>query len=328
MIDDTCVYSASEGISVAPRERKVGMVFQNYALYPHMTVAKNVGFGLRNQKVKKALITDRVGDALKLVNLEGLQDRLPKELSGGQQQRVAVARMLVSRPRIFLFDEPLSNLDPKLRVSLRAELRRMHDSLGVTSIYVTHDQAEAMILGDRIIVMNNGSVEQSGSPREIYHAPRTLFVAQFTGNPKTNLVEGSVRRVGTEMALAPKLNPRASVPIQGFPEVSHGQDVVLNIRPEDVVLEPTPTPSDLRFEVYAALNSGPETLVYLRSLDAETSREDQIVLRAKSSEHLELRRQDEVAVRFRRGNVYDRDTKQIVDSFGYTRHPEMITGAT
>jgi multiple sugar transport system ATP-binding protein len=316
------VFSASSGIDVAPRDRRVGLVFQNYALYPHMTVARNVSFGLRNQRVPRAEIADRVAEVLDMVGLTGLEDRLPRELSGGQQQRVAVARMVVSRPRIFLFDEPLSNLDVKLRVTLRTELRRLHARLGVTSIYVTHDQQEAMSLSDRIVVMNKGGIEQIGAPREIYNTPATLFVAQFTGNPRTNLVEGSMRRVGGETSVMPRLNSRVLVPLEGTPEVEHGHDVVVNVRPEDVILDLYPGPQDLHFSVYACLDSGAESLVYLRSADNE-----QVVLRARSAEHQGLEIGRDVGVRFRRGNLYDADTQLLLDSFGYAQLPQRHADA-
>jgi multiple sugar transport system ATP-binding protein len=220
--------------------------------------------------------------------------------------------MVVSRPRIFLFDEPLSNLDVKLRVALRTELRRIHDRLGVSSVYVTHDQQEAMSLSDRIVVMNHGAIEQIGTPREIYSAPATVFVAQFTGNPRTNLVEGSMRRVGGESAVMPRLNSRVLVPIEGDPQVEHGRDVVLNVRPEDVILDLFPGPQDLHFSVYACLDSGAESLVYLRSAD-----NGQVVLRARSAEHQDLEIGRDVGVRFRRGNLYDADTQRLLDSFGF-----------
>ncbi len=313
-IGDRCVYSSAKGIDIAPRDRRVGLVFQNYALYPHMNVFKNVSFGLRNQHVPKPEIARRVQEVLEMVGLAGLDERWPRELSGGQQQRVAVARMVVSRPSIFLFDEPLSNLDVKLRVALRAELKHMHDRLGVTSVYVTHDQQEAMSLSDRIVVMNYGAVEQIGTPREIYSFPGTLFVAQFTGNPRTNLVEGSMRRVGGETAVMPRLNSRVLVPIDGEPQIEHGRDVVLNVRPEDVILDLFPGPQDLHFQVYACLDSGADALIYLRSAD-----NSQVVLRARSAEHQDLEIGREVGVRFRRGNLFDADTQQLVDSFGYAR---------
>jgi ABC-type sugar transport system ATPase subunit len=178
-----------------------------------------------------------------------------------------------------------------------------------------------MTLADRIVVMRSGEIEQIGSASDIYHFPETTFVAQFTGNPKTNLLEGSVRRVGGQMSLTPTMDRRAAVPIDGLPEVHHGQDVILNVRPEDVVLELYPSSQDLKFVVYATLNSGPETLVYLQSPD-----NTQFVLRARSSEHLDIQREQEVAVRFRRGNIYDRDTLHLVDSFGFAQHPHLITG--
>ncbi len=226
-IGDRCVYSSAKGIDIAPRDRRVGLVFQNYALYPHMNVFKNVSFGLRNQHVPKPEIARRVQEVLEMVGLAGLDERWPRELSGGQQQRVAVARMVVSRPSIFLFDEPLSNLDVKLRVALRAELKHMHDRLGVTSVYVTHDQQEAMSLSDRIVVMNVGVIEQVGTPFQIYNFPETAFVAGFVGTLNTAIAEiadcpkGVLRLDSIQLLTADELTGK-----------QNGDQVRIAIRPE------------------------------------------------------------------------------------------------
>jgi ABC-type Fe3+/spermidine/putrescine transport system ATPase subunit len=180
-IGSTTVYSGEYRTSVPPERRDIGMMFQSYALWPHLDVGGNVAFPLKRRKVSRADIVDRVRDALKIVDLAGFEDRPINSLSGGQQQRVALARTIVAEPRVLLFDEPLSNLDAALRETMRAELRRVHDRIGTTSIYVTHDQTEAITLSDRVVVMNGGRVEQDSTPRELYERPRTRFVAGFVG---------------------------------------------------------------------------------------------------------------------------------------------------
>jgi ABC-type Fe3+/spermidine/putrescine transport system ATPase subunit len=180
---------------VPPHKRNTAMVFQSYALFPHMSVAENIGFGLLMRKLPKAERAERIAEALELVSLTGLEDRRPGQLSGGQQQRVALARAIVTRPDILLFDEPLSNLDAKLREKVRVEIRELQRRLKITSIYVTHDQAEALVVSDRIVVMNRGRIEQLGDPDTIYRAPDTAFVADFIG--LTNIVEGTMLDDGT-----------------------------------------------------------------------------------------------------------------------------------
>ncbi len=176
-----------------PGDRDIAMVFQNYALYPHMSVRQNMSFGLRMRKESKQLIEDRVNEAARILTIESLLARRPKELSGGQRQRVAIGRAIVRKPVAFLFDEPLSNLDAKLRVQMRTELARLHQRLKTTTVYVTHDQVEAMTLGDRIVVMKDGAIQQIDTPLNLYHHPANLFVASFIGSPAMNFLEGDVR---------------------------------------------------------------------------------------------------------------------------------------
>src|SRR5437870_1766396 len=173
-----------------PKDRDIAMVFQNYALYPHMSVYDNMAFGLKMRKFAKPDIAKRVQDAAEILGIQGLLARKPRQLSGGQRQRVAMGRAIVRHPQVFLFDEPLSNLDAKLRVQMRAEIRKLHLQLGATSIYVTHDQVEAMTMADRIVVMNKGEIEQVGSPLDLYDRPASLFVAEFIGSPAMNLFDG------------------------------------------------------------------------------------------------------------------------------------------
>ena len=175
---------------VPPKERDIAMVFQNYALYPHMTVAKNLAFGLKQRKTPREDLQRRVAEMSDLLGLESLMQRRPGQLSGGQRQRVAMGRALVREPKVFLLDEPLSNLDAKLRVQMRAELKKLHHRLGITTLYVTHDQVEAMTLGDRIAVMNDGALQQLGVPQDVYDQPANVFVAAFIGSPPMNLLRG------------------------------------------------------------------------------------------------------------------------------------------
>src|SRR5512136_1040457 len=191
-IGNTLVFSHDKGISVQPGKRELGLVFQNYALWPHMEVDKNITFALEIQKMPKDEMDKRVKESLKEVQMEGYEDRYPREMSGGQQQRIALARMLAYRPRVFLMDEPLSNLDARLRMDMRTELKRLHNISGATTIYVTHDQVEALTMSTNIAVMKEGVVQQVDTPDVIYHYPANLFVADFIGSPKVNLLDGEV----------------------------------------------------------------------------------------------------------------------------------------
>jgi multiple sugar transport system ATP-binding protein len=220
---------------VEPGERNVAMVFQNYALYPHMTVYDNIAFGLRRQRLPQAEVDRRVREVAALLGLEPLLERKPRAMSGGQQQRAAIARAMSKTPEVFLFDEPLSNLDAKLRAQLRSDIKRLHQRLKTTSLYVTHDQLEAMTLADRIVLMRGGHIEQVGTPREIYAAPRTRFVAGFIGTPAMNFVELAVRRQGGAVQLAGPGFARA-VDARRYPALADGQQVVLGIRPNHLRL--------------------------------------------------------------------------------------------
>ncbi len=191
-LGDRTVFSRTEGIVLPPEARGLGLIFQSYALWPHMTVAKNITLALNEKNLSKTEIAARLQNALEMVQLEGYSERYPSELSGGQQQRVAVARLIALRPSYLLMDEPLSNLDAKLRTEMRASLKRLHRDLDATTVYVTHDQIEALTLSDRIIIMNEGRIMQQGSPYDIYHHPANLFVAEFIGDPGINLFEGTV----------------------------------------------------------------------------------------------------------------------------------------
>ncbi|HWL70036.1 MAG TPA: sn-glycerol-3-phosphate ABC transporter ATP-binding protein UgpC [Geminicoccus sp.] len=217
---------------LAPGDRGVAMVFQSYALYPHMTVFDNIAFGLRRLRVPKPEIARRVDEVAKLLAIDGLLARKPAQLSGGQQQRVAMARAMIKTPSVFLFDEPLSNLDAKLRDHLRVEIKRLHGMLGTTTIFVTHDQLEAMALADRIVVMNGGRIEQQGTPQEIYHAPETLFVARFVGNPTINLLDGQVGKDGRIEYMSGSLDVGAA----RLDGLAPGSPLTIGIRARDLKL--------------------------------------------------------------------------------------------
>ncbi|MGI6851150.1 ABC transporter ATP-binding protein [Mesorhizobium sp. 1B3] len=221
---------------VAPKDRDIAMVFQNYALYPHMNVRENMGFALRQRRAPRAEIETRVKEAARILGLEQLLERKPRALSGGQRQRVAMGRAIVRNPNVFLFDEPLSNLDAKLRVQMRSELKELHQRLGVTTIYVTHDQIEAMTLADRVVVMNGGVVEQMGPPLELYDKPRSLFVAAFIGSPPMNFVEGLVDDAGRLIA-----DDGLALPL---PVAPGGNDrITIGFRPEHLHLADTGWPA-------------------------------------------------------------------------------------
>ena len=217
---------------LSPKDRGIAMVFQSYALYPHMTVYKNMAFGLKWANSTKREIDARVRDVAKILQLETLLDRRPAQLSGGQRQRVAIGRAIVRNPKVFLFDEPLSNLDAALRVQTRIEIAKLHEDLKSTIIYVTHDQVEAMTLADKIVVLNQGNVEQIGSPLELYNYPQNLFVAGFIGSPKMNFIEASVSAVGTD-SIELRLGEGAPFSISCNPEgLRAGDKLTLGIRPE------------------------------------------------------------------------------------------------
>ena len=226
-----------DGTSVRGRpaaERGVAMVFQNYALYPHMTVRDNLAFGLQNLRMEPAQIERRVSEAAQLLQLDSLLARLPRELSGGQRQRVAIGRAITREPGLFLFDEPLSNLDTELRVHMRVELMRLHQRLSSTMLYVTHDQVEAMTMADRIVVLREGRIEQVGPPLELYNRPANLFVAGFIGSPRMNLLGGHLQAVdaGAITFGVPGL-PLLTLPCPGHPPLQAGQPATLGVRPPD-----------------------------------------------------------------------------------------------
>ena len=223
--------------NVSPKDRDIAMVFQNYALYPHMTVYDNMAFGLKLRKVPKDEINKKVHEAAKILDIEHLLDRKPKALSGGQRQRVAMGRAIVREPKVFLMDEPLSNLDAKLRVQMRSEISKLHHKLQTTFIYVTHDQTEAMTLGTRIVVLKDGIIQQVDTPQNLYNKPANLFVAGFIGSPQMNFIDAKVVQVGPDVMVAfgeyrvklPEVKTKALIE-GGYVD----KDIILGIRPEDV----------------------------------------------------------------------------------------------
>jgi len=259
---------------VPPKDRDIAMVFQNYALYPHMTVFENMSFGLKLRRIPKPEIRARVEHAAKILDITDLLGRRPKQLSGGQRQRVAMGRAIVRNPKVFLFDEPLSNLDAKLRVQMRTEIKRVHQKVKTTTVYVTHDQVEAMTLADRVVVMNAGRIEQVGRPHDLYHMPKTRFVAGFIGSPAMNLLPGRLEQNGEGLKL--RLSEELAFPV---PESrvaryrqSAGKDLTFGLRPEHIT-EPRGEGRDPRSEFTATLDvvepMGMETMVYFSVNGAE-----------------------------------------------------------
>jgi len=260
------------------KDRDIAMVFQSYALYPHMTVRDNMAFSLKLRKADAKLTAERVENAARILNLGALLDRYPKELSGGQRQRVAMGRAIVRDPKVFLFDEPLSNLDAKLRVAMRAEIKALHQRLKTTTVYVTHDQIEAMTMADRIVVMHDGIIEQIGTPLELYDRPGNLFVAQFIGSPAMNVFEGVLQREGGVMSVSAL---GALWPVAGLSGGSHGQKVHYGIRPGDltladagiaaevVVVEPTGAETELLLQVGSGATAQQLILVMHGRTDAQ-----------------------------------------------------------
>jgi multiple sugar transport system ATP-binding protein len=244
LIDDTIVND------VPPMDRDIAMVFQNYALYPHMSVAGNMAFGLKMRKFEKSEIESRIKRAADILGIGDLLHRKPRQLSGGQRQRVALGRAIVRDPKVFLFDEPLSNLDAKLRVQMRVELKKLHERLGTTAIYVTHDQVEAMTLGDRVVVMKDGLVQQVGEPLELYNTPANRFVAGFIGSPAMNFADVTLAASdGKVWAEAPGLRIGLPEPVAHRVNGRNGGKATVGIRPEDIHIAGPADPADLCFDV-------------------------------------------------------------------------------
>ncbi|MBM3545996.1 MAG: sn-glycerol-3-phosphate ABC transporter ATP-binding protein UgpC [Alphaproteobacteria bacterium] len=241
-----------------PKDRNIAMVFQNYAIYPHMTVHKNIAFGLRMAKLPKAEEDRRVREAASVLGLTDLLERRPSQLSGGQRQRVAIGRAMVRNPAVFLFDEPLSNLDAQLRAQMRLEIKKLHQGLATTVIYVTHDQVEAMTLADRIVVMKDGKIEQIGTPTEVYRRPATMFVARFIGSPSMNMIAGKTTGNGVELDGLGRVDVSTSS--------GAGRPVFLGVRPDDLrVADGDSGALSLEARINVIEPLGPDALVYAES---------------------------------------------------------------
>ena len=252
---------------VEPKDRDIAMVFQNYALYPHMSVYDNMGFGLKLRKVPKAEIDKAVHEAAKILDLEPLLDRKPKALSGGQRQRVAMGRAIVRNPKVFLMDEPLSNLDAKLRVAMRIEISKLHQRLGATMIYVTHDQTEAMTLGTRIVVMKDGVIQQVDSPNELYSHPQNKFVAGFIGSPQMNLIDCPVEEANGDVCVVLPDGEKIQIPADKGQILKDGgyvgKTICFGFRPEDLTEVPKGTPNTINSVVRVYELLGAEVFLYV-----------------------------------------------------------------
>lgn len=259
-INDKVVFSSEDGIDVPPDKRDVGFLFQNYALWPHMTVYKNIAFGLENLKWSKEAIKTRVEELLAMLKISEFAGRYPSELSGGQQQRVAIARTLATGPKVLFMDEPLSNLDAKLRMEMRSELKRLHRETDSTFVYVTHDQLEAMTLSSMVCLMKNGYMQQYAPPLEVYRKPANTFTADFVGSPNINLVDGLVDQ---EKPIVLKLTNTVRLVFQPKTNIAvrQGQAIVLGLRPEHIAV--TQMKADAEAEVLSSLPSGMETIIAL-----------------------------------------------------------------
>jgi multiple sugar transport system ATP-binding protein len=292
-----------------PKDRDIAMVFQNYALYPHMSVYDNMAFGLKMRKFPKAEIEKRVKEAADILGIQELLKRKPRQLSGGQRQRVAVGRAIVRHPQVFLFDEPLSNLDAKLRVQMRVELKKLHDRLETTAIYVTHDQVEAMTLGDRVVVMKDGWIQQVGEPLELYGRPANKFVAGFIGSPAMNFADVGINEVNG-VVVAETQGFRVGVPAAkvGALRAYKGQQVALGVRPEDVHVasgaDPAQNTFDATVEVVEPLGS--EIL-----LDVRVGR-GTIVARVDPTVRVKVHETVKLAVNADRLHFFDAKTEQAI----------------
>ena len=246
---------------LAPRDRNVSMVFQNYALYPHLSVAKNISFSLRMRKVEKTVIDQKVKDAAEILGLTNLLTRLPRNLSGGERQRVAMGRAIVREPEVFLFDEPLSNLDAKLRVMMRTKIKEIHHAVKTTTVYVTHDQIEAMTMADKIVVLNEGHIEQVGSPDDLYDKPINSFVASFIGSPSMNLLSGTVVSQKGKKYFQSKNNSLFLLPENS--NVKEGQKIIFGFRPEHVDINSSTSEDAITVKVKVDQPTGSQSLVFV-----------------------------------------------------------------
>jgi multiple sugar transport system ATP-binding protein len=289
-----------------PKERSIAMVFQSYALFPHMSVYDNIAFGLKIAGEPKTEIEKKVADAARILKLEPLLDRKPSQLSGGQRQRVAIGRAIVRNPDVFLFDEPLSNLDAALRVNTRAEIAKLHRDLGATMIYVTHDQVEAMTMADKIVVLNKGLIEQVGSPLELYHRPNNLFVAGFIGSPKMNFIVSRAEQLNGELGI--HLQERLQLVWENVAAPVHsGESVTLGIRPEHLLIDQT---SDATWTgtVRLAEYLGSETMIYLTGVDGS-----ELAVKADGLAKVKIGETHHIGIPKRACHVFDKNGHAILN---------------
>ncbi|GAF17478.1 glycerol-3-phosphate ABC transporter, ATP-binding protein UgpC [Bacillus sp. JCM 19046] len=286
---------------VHPKDRDIAMVFQDYALYPHMSIEQNLSFGLKNMKIEKAIINDKIAYASKILGLEQLLERKPRELSGGQRQRVALGRAIVRNPKVFLFDEPLSNLDAKLRVQMRIELAELHQRLGATIVYVTHDQVEAMTLGQRIVVMNEGKVQQIASPQELYARPENMFVAGFIGSPAMNFIPALIES-NSQLRMAEHV---FEIPINQREQVTPyiGQEVMFGIRPEHIHLDQEGD-VDIRVNVFEHL--GAENLIYF------TFNNHSVIAKVSGEQFIRPGEQVKMTLQMQKMHLFNLETNQRI----------------
>lgn len=298
---------------VAPKDRDIAMVFQNYALYPHMTVYKNMAFGLQLRKMPADEIKRKVEEAAKILDIEHLLNRKPKALSGGQRQRVALGRAMVRDPAVFLLDEPLSNLDAKLRTAMRSEITKLHKRLGTTFVYVTHDQTEAMTMGDRIVVMKDGFIQQVDTPQNLYDKPNNMFVAGFIGSPQMNFLPVTVQKQGSDYVAMfdnrPIKIPAGKAPAEVLDKYV-GKEVALGIRPENLhdeaVYMDMPTTSVIQANVDLAELMGSEIYLYVTSADSKLVAKVPPRSAAKDGDTIDL------AIDCTKIHLFDKETEQVI----------------
>ncbi len=297
---------------VAPKDRNIAMVFQNYALYPHMTVSENMAFGLKLNKTPKDEIKRRVEEAARILDITHLLDRKPKALSGGQKQRVALGRAIVRNPMVFLLDEPLSNLDAKLRATMRTELTKLHNRVQTTFIYVTHDQVEAMTMATRIVVMKDGLIQQVDTPQNLYDKPVNIFVAGFIGTPQMNFINGVLTKKDDDVYFTFEENRTIKVPADkaNAPELQEyiGQEVVVGIRPEDIDDEATEAPEDSTVDAFVDVTELMGAEIYLYLTIGETNLTARVSPRSKSKAG------DTINITFdtSKMHIFDKDTEKCI----------------
>jgi multiple sugar transport system ATP-binding protein len=302
--------------NVLPKDRDIAMVFQNYALYPHMSVYDNMAFGLKLRKFPKADIDKRVREAAQMLGLESLLERRPKALSGGQRQRVAVGRAIVRRPKVFLFDEPLSNLDAKMRVSTRTDISKLHARLGATMIYVTHDQVEAMTMGDRICVMKDGNIMQVAEPLTLYNHPANIFVAGFIGSPPMNFFKGTLKRAGSHVVFCESNARSTPIQVQLTDDLAAkaraylDKAVVLGIRPEDAqdsLTLASPAPGGtIEVTVEVSEPMGAETLLYL-----DTGAHS-FIARVRATDRFDVGQKVNITLQMDKAHLFDPETEMVI----------------